>query len=842
MSIRYTSEQLQRKFAGPAGAPGYARVADAFRTEGRLEEAIGICREGLRTRPLVAGYVVLGKSLVDAGNLEEAREQFEAALRLDPRCLSAMHSLAAILGKLQWGDAAAGYYRSILELEPWDAEIRSLLEGVAQTDGMPAAPSAAALAPAAPARPAPEEDTYIKPEGLDGDVLEVNLNDVADDFLPSGGEDPALSLEDALEPEATTVSGRDFSPAMDPAPDTAPDAALDPSSDRGSADGLQPTSSGPETLGENAPAPISGSDVEERLDSLFGAEDGGAPSATATWTAASAFSDGLPDGSATATGELRAAEPVSGMDYPEATAHFDLAEAPDMGSPDPMPAETEAGPAGADQQVQGEDIERRLDELFQLSGDDDAPAPLSASALPVAPGPQVGETVILGEAVSFGDSPIPFGELKDSAIAAEPDTEDASATPSAGEAWVTGQDVADKLDTLFGAEREERAGEAAAAPVAETAPAAGDEEVLTSAAPFFAEGAPREPGADEALLSTETMLPSGWSGDGPQVTGEDVEAQLDKLFNLEAAPERNLDETVTFERPPERKGDGPGLGEGEKGRLKESVADWLTRQDDGPSAGDTLILPNEGMQPEAGLDGAPEAKAGEEIFGTLAPEEVPALSETASIEMVDGGDVAQRLDKLFSDAPGGSGGEIPLFDPEEPALPEIAAPEIPLPGFTESEAEMTLEMPIQELTDEDLTVSDPGFPPLSPAGIESEDMEQPSALASAPGGLPDAGGKAAPELAPMLDEEEGYPDEEEMPTQAGAANVATVTLAEIYFQQGLKEQALQIYRQLLEREPENESVRKRIAEIEASKPDSDRGPDSDPRRPRPGLKVPKRKK
>jgi tetratricopeptide (TPR) repeat protein len=45
-------------------------------------------------------------------------------------------------------------------------------------------------------------------------------------------------------------------------------------------------------------------------------------------------------------------------------------------------------------------------------------------------------------------------------------------------------------------------------------------------------------------------------------------------------------------------------------------------------------------------------------------------------------------------------------------------------------------------------------------------------------------------------------------------DIATVTLAEIYLQQGLKEQALQIYRQLLERQPDNEAVKKRLREIE----------------------------
>jgi tetratricopeptide (TPR) repeat protein len=47
-------------------------------------------------------------------------------------------------------------------------------------------------------------------------------------------------------------------------------------------------------------------------------------------------------------------------------------------------------------------------------------------------------------------------------------------------------------------------------------------------------------------------------------------------------------------------------------------------------------------------------------------------------------------------------------------------------------------------------------------------------------------------------------------------HVATVTLAEIYLQQGLKEQAAQIYRQLLERQPGDVSVRKRLEEIETS--------------------------
>ena len=47
-------------------------------------------------------------------------------------------------------------------------------------------------------------------------------------------------------------------------------------------------------------------------------------------------------------------------------------------------------------------------------------------------------------------------------------------------------------------------------------------------------------------------------------------------------------------------------------------------------------------------------------------------------------------------------------------------------------------------------------------------------------------------------------------------HIATATLAEIYLQQGLKEQAAQIFRQLLELHPGDADLRKRLEELESS--------------------------
>ena len=401
-----------------------------------------------------------------------------------------MHHLARIMTKMQWPDAALGYYRSILEVEPWDAEIRALLSGASPDPINP-------MTTEAPAVPAPDfyagpagEDTYQKPEGFAGDVMEVNLNDMAADFLPGHDDDASMglaeeSLEDALtaSQEPMAHQPRFEAPAR---PETIPGPRpMDMPQDGPAAPS--------ETAGMDGDAPpISGQDVEDRLDSLFGVED--APSATlrdatATWTPAPAespapeippdsdFSHSDPSSAATVFGEMRASEtgemrlpvesenppaqPDAELPKPFESATFQPMEIPGVQDFSAVDFETpleQRAPAGsgafADQdasgpedRVHGEDIERRLDELFNLTEDDDRP-PSETSTLPVASGPKMDEVVRLGEVVSFG------GEVAFEEPSGAMDSVTAPAAVAAApvEDTVTGQDVADKLDILFGAE------------------------------------------------------------------------------------------------------------------------------------------------------------------------------------------------------------------------------------------------------------------------------------------------------------------------------------------------------------------------------------------------------
>ncbi len=879
MSIQYTADQLQRKFPGSAG---FARLAEGLRTEGRLDEAIQVCQDGLKARPLqLSGYLILGKVYIDAGRLEEAREQFESALRLDPRCLSAMHFLAEIMNKLQWEEAAAGYYRSILEVEPWDEEIRALLGQPPLKAGSHAAQTQSIASPYEAAAPQdftpvdPNEDTFHKPEGLSGDVMEINLNDGTD--FPAGEDagttaatlgDDDLSLEDAL--------------AMQAAPEEILEKA--------------PADSG---LSGEEPAPISGQDVEDRLDSLFGADDAMPPQ-----PAASTQSDDL--GQATASGPL----PFLGDATTIQTGFGDADMVTD------------------EERVSGEDIEKRLDDLFSLTEADKLPASRPEASedfastgmanLRAAAPVEESRFIDSGTRESSIDDLTRAGETTGVERAGFSDldeagsmgteigpTETAPAMPEVPEEMVTGQDVAEQLDYLFGAEpaaEESQAPEAAQAEKPSAADFAWSPAEPASASDETGEmksAVASEPLSGD-IMSTESMLPMGWladAGEQPRITGADIEAQLDKLFDMEGESDRfdaakvvpgnpqvpvtfaDLDPNQPMDAAPEAKSQAMPGDESDltvtmpvmkDSDLKESVSDWIAKQSDReantdasgemrlPVDGDNLFLASDATLelPAARIDNGLVEES--ELFGGLGLEDMGALSETTSIEMIDGNDVAVRLDELFAPEVSGietMGMEMPAVETEDPAdsALETSDSEAMVTGEeVASRLSEIFEAPSHAVTAPGTTgvgngsIDDSMEVPFSlETGLETAEAAAPTPVAAQPMPAP----QAPNPLAPMMDEEDGYPEEEEMPPQNGVgANVATVTLAEIYFQQGLKEQALQIYRQLLEREPGNDSVRKRISEIEASKSEGENGnpdgqkPDSDPRRPRPGLKVPKRKK
>ncbi len=83
--------RLERVFATRRSVRIVAPMAEAYRLERRLGEAVATARDGIRDYPdSISIRVVLARALRDQGEAEDAREAFREVARLDPENMEAL--------------------------------------------------------------------------------------------------------------------------------------------------------------------------------------------------------------------------------------------------------------------------------------------------------------------------------------------------------------------------------------------------------------------------------------------------------------------------------------------------------------------------------------------------------------------------------------------------------------------------------------------------------------------------------------------------------------------------------------------------------------------------------
>jgi tetratricopeptide (TPR) repeat protein len=107
----------------------FAPFANELRKTGDPVQAISVCRAHLATQPgHVSGHIVLGQALFEAGQANEARDTFTAALELDPENLIALRSLGEISQVNGEFVAARQWYVRLLDADPRNTEVAQLLK------------------------------------------------------------------------------------------------------------------------------------------------------------------------------------------------------------------------------------------------------------------------------------------------------------------------------------------------------------------------------------------------------------------------------------------------------------------------------------------------------------------------------------------------------------------------------------------------------------------------------------------------------------------------------------------------------------------------------------------
>ena len=197
-------EELEKKF-NENPRRYFAPLANEYRKAGDVQQAIAICRTYVPQQPgHMSGHIVFGQALFEAGDHDEARGVFEAALGLDPENLIALRHLGDIAREHGEIDAARSWYQRVLNADPRNDDVAALLTSVEADQ------AAAADEPATWMEINPEQTLELPPDllaaasrelGFGGDELPLSQpNGAGSQRMPLAWRRPSLGSRRCTQP------------------------------------------------------------------------------------------------------------------------------------------------------------------------------------------------------------------------------------------------------------------------------------------------------------------------------------------------------------------------------------------------------------------------------------------------------------------------------------------------------------------------------------------------------------------------------------------------------------------------------------------------------------------
>jgi tetratricopeptide (TPR) repeat protein len=133
-------EKLRERVDKDPNSKLFVPLAEEYRKEGRLDEAVGILQKGLERQPsYMSARVSLGKIYLEKGMSDEARVEFENVIKVIPDNLYAHKKLSEIYRDTGKRDLALKAFRTVLKLNPMDEET---LNNLRDLEGASAEPPA----------------------------------------------------------------------------------------------------------------------------------------------------------------------------------------------------------------------------------------------------------------------------------------------------------------------------------------------------------------------------------------------------------------------------------------------------------------------------------------------------------------------------------------------------------------------------------------------------------------------------------------------------------------------------------------------------------------------------
>src|SRR5207253_4323328 len=157
MSENSRIDDLRRRVEKDPASIAFAQLAEEYRRAGQFQEAVDACRAGLAIHPgYLSARVTLGRALLEKGELDGARGEFEIVLKGAPENLAAVRGLAEVFHRSGALAEALAQYRAALALARNDPDLEQtvadLTRQLAPKKGPLFEPEAAAPVAAAPAQ------------------------------------------------------------------------------------------------------------------------------------------------------------------------------------------------------------------------------------------------------------------------------------------------------------------------------------------------------------------------------------------------------------------------------------------------------------------------------------------------------------------------------------------------------------------------------------------------------------------------------------------------------------------------------------------------------------------
>ncbi|HEY8020121.1 MAG TPA: tetratricopeptide repeat protein [Thermoanaerobaculia bacterium] len=213
--------QLRGRWEADPASRIFLQLAEEYRHQGRLHEALGVLDEGLKEHPgYLSALVAKGRCLLELGQPEPAREVLERVVRQDATQMVANKLLVRTY--LETGQAARARERLDLYslLHDGDPEVEDLRARIQRLDGASAAASHAA---AAPERADPDPSS-ASPQTM-ANMDPTSQDDVFDLGAPTAA--PSPKAEDVFE-LPHPAAGQAAAPAAPAAAASAPAAMATP--------------------------------------------------------------------------------------------------------------------------------------------------------------------------------------------------------------------------------------------------------------------------------------------------------------------------------------------------------------------------------------------------------------------------------------------------------------------------------------------------------------------------------------------------------------------------------------------------------------------------------------